>query len=816
MVSHPNLKRAAAAMSSGPWIEHQHRKRQRAPQTCEWVLGEPAFGAWRDWNDATSPSLWIHGPPGCGKSFLAQFIVDSLVERDDRSAILSYFCDGVSTPSSILQALLAQLISNPRVPTELKNEVSETIARLSPDSRAVSFDVSFKLCDTLVHAVERGPPLTIIVDGLDELPNRYLQPPDFDFPSRLVELTTLLSGYARVLVLSRTSSQIKKTLNDCPQIQITPATVQDDISKFVDIEISKHPLLNAMREKIRECLVQQSEGIFLWASLSVAALAKESSQEAVLERLENLPVSLGELYAGVFAKQTAELDPEQTMLRDAILRWLTFAVRPMSTTEVANAVAVETLAFIPDLETKSIEVCGSLVRFDHGFIKLVHHSLREYILESPPTISGMASMKSSTANLGIARTLLTYLSHPKLQALNATTHSNFRDTHPLAEYATLYWVHHVSQSASDGVFQRKIESFFTTPQAETWFDRLLPNFLHRSVLRIPPRPVISSRFFYLSILKSRLVNYFGPDSRAHVEELVSHCLQAAYEKFLRDAKQEDDAGSTTTLRRLLELGELYSWLPTQQSRVFGILEEAVLLADKLPAREVISLKVAAYQALADELKRNSEYEKAKNVLQTLLETASGALSAEDPAPMFALDSLGWVSMRCGQLKHAASYLQRALKIAASQFGSASPLTLRSKVTLAEVLGKLGQHEEAEKLCDSLQQQLAKHRESGVPLPKDSISQLNILATIYMQQEKYEQAQATYRVVVDDRRNLFGKDHRLTLWAEMQLGIAMLKGGDLAGAKEVLGGLLPRQAKVLGPQHRDVKDVRALLADIPPM
>jgi len=178
--------------------------------------------------------------------------------------------------------------------------------------------------------------------------------------------------------------------------------------------------------------------------------------------------------------------------------------------------------------------------------------------------------------------------------------------------------------------------------------------------------------------------------------------------------------------------------------------------------------------------------------------------------MFALDSLGWVNMRLGALEVAEAHLQDAKDLAAQIYGNHSPMTLRSKVTLAEVLSKRGRHDEAEALCAELKRQLHQHRHDGVPLPKDSISQLSTLAAILMQEEKFREAKETYQVVVDDRRRMFGDTHGMTLWAEMQLGIATVKAGDEDSAKIILRNLLPRQEKALGEDHPNVKEVKRML------
>lgn len=88
-------------------------------------------------------------------------------------------------------------------------------------------------------------------------------------------------------------------------------------------------------------------------------------------------------------------------------------------------------------------------------------------------------------------------------------------------------------------------------------------------------------------------------------------------------------------------------------------------------------------------------------------------------------------------------------------GSQSPFSLCSRVTLAEVLGKLGRHEEAEALCAQLEQQIRERRSRGAPLPRDCVSQLYTLVAIYVQRGKYREAAETYETMVADRERRLG-------------------------------------------------------------
>lgn len=293
--------------------------------------------------------------------------------------------------------------------------------------------------------------------------------------------------------------------------------------------------------------------------------------------------------------------------------------------------------------------------------------------------------------------------------------------------------------------------------------------------------------------------------------MVGDKLLVTYQSF--SAQTQANAGPETleTVQRLLDLAEVYSWLPTYKSQALAQLQAASFIIAKDTSLEAQDLSITVSQALADEYKRAGKYVDAERLLSDL--ASNDRLPQKDLRRIFASDSLGWVSMRLDDLSAAETYLRLANDLAAQIYGTLSPMTLRSKVTLAEVLAKLGRHDEAEALCVTLKEQLRQHSSDGVPMPKDSISQLNTLAAIFMQEEKFDEARTTWRVVVDDRRETFGDEHGLTLWAEMQLGIATEKAEDKHGAKNVFVNLLARQEKALGDNHPDVKEVKRRLEQL---
>lgn len=205
-------------------------------------------------------------------------------------------------------------------------------------------------------------------------------------------------------------------------------------------------------------------------------------------------------------------------------------------------------------------MCGSLIGSDNGEIKALHHSLRDFLLSSKPNAGRMdesgGEVDPADANLAIARTLLTYLENPRLDNYDAKDRGS-KSYYPLVEYATLYWVHHVSQSREDNTLGEQIRRFF---QAQTWFKHLLPLLLPRSVLTVPSRAPINARLFYLIMLKLQLAGYFPPEERDEFSALFCRRLLETYERLLEEARGQGNPG-VLLLQRLIELGELNTWLP---------------------------------------------------------------------------------------------------------------------------------------------------------------------------------------------------------------------------------------------------------------
>ncbi|OAA47103.1 NACHT and Ankyrin domain protein [Metarhizium rileyi] len=783
------MKRAAS-VSGDSSTELAGKKRHHLPGTCEWIRWNPFYKTWKSWDESSKAVLCIVGYVGRGKSFLADYIASDMMGVIPDSAVLTTHCSRHSTLVSLVQDLAAQLANSAQTSDSLKERISTLVGR---DAAFVPCDVSHKVWDDFKSAIRESQRLTIVIDGLCNMSPEVLSHRGFDLPSKLVELANMLTGKVRLLLVCTACLDILRTFGGLPVIRITGTALWEDMRRFCSAEVAKYPQLEPDSERVSTYVAMNSDGNFNWASLAIKFLAKKPRcRDDVQSRLTKIPLDTGTLYHEAFT-----LDAGQLLLRSNILRWLRFSVRPMTITEVANAVNAATNLFITDLEAAAVESFGFLVKFEDGYIKLANDSLSRILHEQ----RNAPSWEQEHSEM--AKTLLAYLMHPiLLEPYAMPSPKTLRQVYPLTEYASLYWVHHLSLSMHDQVLEDQVQSFLESYHARFWIAKLFPAFLASSALRVSPRPRITAQFAYLVKLKRQIVNYFGKDKQDEIRKTFDHLLESAYQTMYIPIVAFTPAEG---IRKRVELAELYSWLPGREDKIAPLLREAMELYSKSDDQPGCrDLLIAARQALADELKCNGQYAEAEELLKSLIEYINlGESSLEHPALPFAYDSLGWVLWRQRKFQDANTVLRKALEHSIKQFGSGSKHVTQTRVALATVLRILG-HDEADELCSVLKNEVN---------DKSMGQQLAMLANTYMLQGKPAETSKTLLEVLDDLKRLLGGDHRLTLEAEMQYGLMTHKAGNAKEAETILSGLLPRQEKVLGPEHQDVKHVAKVLREM---
>ena len=175
--------------------------------------------------------IWLHGPPGCGKSTIS-FTLAEYFNSISRLGAYLHFSNGSSSPSSVIATIAFRLAC---FDSTLGKIVSDHVGR---HYGGLSIETRFKeyLLDPLIegaHAV--NGPVIIILDGLDECGNN--EPLLKLFSSGLF---SKLPQNLRFLITSRWNTEIANSFLNFPNsIHQVFLNISDDYSSPV-IELFDH------------------------------------------------------------------------------------------------------------------------------------------------------------------------------------------------------------------------------------------------------------------------------------------------------------------------------------------------------------------------------------------------------------------------------------------------------------------------------------------------------------------------------------------------------------------------------------------------
>lgn len=142
---------------------------------------------------------------------------------------------------------------------------------------------------------------------------------------------------------------------------------------------------------------------------------------------------------------------DQEELAKQVLMWITCAKRPLTTTELQQALAVEVGKLeldednLPQIEDM-VSACAGLVTIDEesDIIRLVHYTTQEYFKRTQKDWF-------PDAELHIATTCVTYLSFSVFKSGFCRTDDGFEErlrSNPLYDYAAHNWRHHAREAST--------------------------------------------------------------------------------------------------------------------------------------------------------------------------------------------------------------------------------------------------------------------------------------------------------------------------------------------------------------------------------
>ncbi|KAF2105865.1 hypothetical protein BDV96DRAFT_607880 [Lophiotrema nucula] len=385
--------KALLAINDLPDTDYIFFRDQWTQGTSDWILHEEAYIEW--FNGALVPRqhrvLWVHGGAATGKSVLASFIINTIVEEgcccqyffirfgDQRKRTLGHLLRSISYQvSQYVPGYFQRLL-------ELASEEIDF-------GKARAIVVWEKLFKSILFKMERKDPLYWVVDGLDEAED----------PKAILRLLSDICSSLtplRVLFVSRRTSDLASVFDRLPKEiecrQIDMEGHVGDLRLYVTQELQLSGDLG-FRDSIVTKVLQDARSNFLvsvsrllrpifvlmkkWVRLAVERLNICHSRADIDYALETLPPGMDALYHRMALTVSEHASRTDKALASAILELVTCSLRVLTVTELSKALG-DVASRVLDLPRSIVDLCGGFVVIDNGGnVAMVHQTAREYLL----------------------------------------------------------------------------------------------------------------------------------------------------------------------------------------------------------------------------------------------------------------------------------------------------------------------------------------------------------------------------------------------------------------------------------------------------
>ena len=364
--------------------------------------------------------------------------------------------------------------------------------------------------------VGKAIPCTFVIDGFDECStiNKNGQRHTTDGRSEFLEylIKNIANTRARVLILSRDNEDMRAQLGTLTR-DTTPMLLEYGISAddtrsdldhcsshMVDKRLAYKP--TEFKANLASEAAQKSDGMFLWLQYLGHELDPGENEKELRNIVSEMPAEINKLYERDLEK-VQSLNPAKKARAIAVLRWILFALRPLTVRELAEAIATttddsaETYPHddLPDswssgyvdeqyVNTYIRRSCGSLVEL-HGDVEkkllalhtvhFTHFSVKEYLLRSDVFHTGQTRLGRICFPDGdeehdrLARSCLQYLCYDVFGKKNGFSEGKKLERYPFLAYAAKFWYVHALLD------KRMSEDI--VPRAEKLFDSSKSNWI---------------------------------------------------------------------------------------------------------------------------------------------------------------------------------------------------------------------------------------------------------------------------------------------------------------------------------------------------
>ncbi|KAF6792671.1 ankyrin repeat protein, partial [Colletotrichum sojae] len=387
-VREDQMKKAYEIMGRFKTTDHEGRLKlnpDRVPGTCEWFEKHNKF---KRWQKQDTGILLLSADPGCGKSVLARYLVETVIPRDSPASIVCYFffkdTEEQKSLNNALCALLHQLfLSNP-----LLAEACEGI--INSQGTMISSDV------TVSRSMDRYE-ASVVPSAMESYGRSW-----------------------KLAYVHATEDQIQKEIELVVDQKLAQLSAEKGLS---------NERQSLIREAFQNSGFQSEKRTYLWVSLVFEVLERNfDDRRSQWRKLINNPPKT---VFSAYAKLLESVDQVDKSKVRVLLNLIIVAERPLTLQEMNVAIHVRErernsidseadLDLMPEHSFRKwlIHACGFFVTVYNKRVFFIHQTAKEFLVRDSHKSSGkwaeidewQNSVTIEQAHQSMAESCIAYLS----------------------------------------------------------------------------------------------------------------------------------------------------------------------------------------------------------------------------------------------------------------------------------------------------------------------------------------------------------------------------------------------------------------------
>ncbi|QYS92890.1 ANK_REP_REGION domain-containing protein [Trichoderma simmonsii] len=461
--------------------------------TCKWLLHHETYIRWITSNHGL---FWIKGKPGSGKSTLLKYAfnyqkdLSSTTNNTASSDIfLSFFFHGrgeelQKTPFGLFRSLLHQILKQaPDALSDLVDDFTQKCKDMGNYQEKWEWHLNdlWRFFELSLPRLLTVRSVWLFVDALDECGETNAKDLVRKF-TLLIERITPLYTYDKKL----------RICFSCRHYPILSSTAlfevclerenRGDISTYVRSEL--FPLGESMSISITDLIINRASGVFLWAELVVKHVVdlglNGDGPAKIVAAVHSIPKGLDDLYEGLIHNMT--------LASRRLIKWICFAMRPLSVSEIRWAMAVKAdysslnacqnaENYIPDddrMKKQIVKLSRGLAEVTTGddlIVQFIHQSVKDFFIDKGLSKLVEEIVGDSTSpyaaigmfHLELSKTCIKYFAMKEIVQLANYERQKLYADFPFLRYAISSWVAHLKKSDDYGITPDGVLNLFEWP-----------------------------------------------------------------------------------------------------------------------------------------------------------------------------------------------------------------------------------------------------------------------------------------------------------------------------------------------------------------